>query len=262
MSLFSATSAQHLTITAPGATGLVQGPYTVATLYRNVANFGVNLWFGYQANNFSKISVFYDGDVYVDFAQWDGNLSISTAVWRWIVASKSSATEAPRVHVADYASSGALTWQHNDTNSARGNWPAIDRFTFGDEFGSGFLGDLACHAAFTTELSDAAIEGLFERSSLDILSMSPQFFTHWPLADGIGAPFVDLAGGGVETIRTGTWSASSDPTGFNFDLGRSGKPKTWNGSSWDKHQAKVWNGSNWDPHPMSGYHDSAFVLSK
>jgi len=44
--------------------------------------------------------------------------------------------------------------------------------------------------------------------------------------------------------------------------GRSGKPKTWSGSSWNQHQAKVWNGSSWVNAQMTGYDGSEFVPSK
>lgn len=262
MSLGSANDSQHLTITAPGAVDIPTGPYTVAMLYKNIANQSVQAWKAYAPDNFAKLDLYYDGDVWVSFTQWDGNLPINTPIWRWVIITKDVASEPVGVHVANYASSGAFSWTHDFTNGNKGPNDDLNRFSIGDEFGDGFRGDLALLTAFESEFSNAAIEATFLRSSLAIMSLTPQFFVHFPQAEGIGSPFMDLAGGGVETIRTGTWTASADPPGFDFSLGRTGKPKVWNGSSWVAHPAKVWNGSSWDIFPMSGYDGSEFVVSK
>lgn len=44
--------------------------------------------------------------------------------------------------------------------------------------------------------------------------------------------------------------------------GRSGKPKTWNGSAWVSHQAKIWNGSAWVPVAMAGHNGTDWIKSK
>ncbi len=94
------------------------------------------------------------------------------------------------------------------------------------------------------------------------MSVVPQFFVHWPEADGIDSAFVDIAGGGVETVRSGNWAVSADPPGFSFALGRSGKPKVWDGSSWSQRQGKVWNGSSWVSSKMNGDTVGGWITSK
>lgn len=61
----------------------------------------------------------------------------------------------------------------------------------------------------------------------------------------------------------GTWSGLVQ----TFTLGgappiRSGKPKVWNGVSWQEHPAKVWNGSSWEEFPMKGWDGSGWIESK
>lgn len=263
MSIHSPDTSGHITITAPGASALTQGPFTVAMLCRNLAFSSNFVWYAYQADNFSHANLYFDGDLwYAATLQIDSNLDVSDAFWRWLVVTKDTGTSTPRAHVGDYTSSGAMSWYHADFPGSPGNFSAINRFSIGDEFGNGFRGDAAVMTAFTSKLNDAAVEAAFVRSSADILALTPQFFVHWPAAIDLGDDFVDLAGGGIETIRTGSWSLSSDPPSYVFSLGRSGKPKTWGGSSWDAHPAKVWTGSSWVQHPMLGHDGTGFIASK
>lgn len=43
---------------------------------------------------------------------------------------------------------------------------------------------------------------------------------------------------------------------------RSGRPKVWNGTSWESHDAKIWNGTSWEIHKAKGYSASTWVESK
>lgn len=263
MSIHSDNNGQHLTMSAPGHAGISTGPYTVAVLYKNNPFQASFIWYGYEAADFSHINLYFDGDFWFNSVyQIDRNLDNSDAFWRWLVVTKSGSSATPTMSFADYAGSGDLTWEHDAFPTAQINRNPINRFSIGDEFGNGFQGDLACMVSFEDQFTEAEIEATFVRSSADILAASPLFFVHWPEADGAAGPFADLANAGVETIRSGTWTASDDPPNFNFSLGRSGKPKTWNGSSWIAHQAKVWTGSAWVPHPMAGHNGTDFILSK
>jgi hypothetical protein len=262
MSIHSPDFSGHITITAPGATSLVQGARTVGVLMKTLASLSTQVWFAYEPANFSQLTLYFDGDMWESFKTWDANLDISTPIWRWLVVSRGASAGVHRAHAATLTSSGALSWTHADFDGSRPNFNPIDRFSIGDEFGTGFRGDMGVLAAFTSELDDAGVESVFARSSADILAANPQFFVHFPEADGADGPFTDLAGAGVETIHTGSWTASDDPDGYSFSLGRSGQPKIWNGSSWVKHQAKTWTGSLWVPHAMKGHDGSSFVASK
>ena len=264
MSILSPDLNGHLTITAPGATDLVQGPYTIAMLYRNLANTASQLWYPYESDNFARTSLYFDGDVWVGFNSWDSNLDITTQHWRWIVITKANGSAAPEAYVAEYAGSGALSWTHNPVNGAQNNFFAINRISIGDEFGSGFRGECAALAGFTSQFDFATVQSVFLRSSATILAASPKFFVHFPFATGIGSAFSDLAGGGVETIRSGSWSASADPTNFDFTLAssRSGKAKRWNGSGWDSYPVKRYNGSGWDIHPIEGFDGTGWIVGK
>lgn len=254
----------HLTLTAPSATALGSSAYTTATLYMpNLFGGSAMLWKGYNPSNFSQRGLFCDGDMWMPVEQADTNIPSfgNPTNWYWLVSSKGSATVAPRAHWAVYNSSGALSWTHLDALSTQAAAPAIDRVSIGDEFGTPFRGNIACLAIFLTEMTDSAIEALFLRSSADVLAASPQFFVHWPEADGLGT-FHDIAGGGVETIRSGNWALSADPPGFSFALGRSGKPKVWDGAGWAEHSPKVWNGSAWIPGKLNGATVSGWITSK
>jgi hypothetical protein len=231
-------------------------------LYRNQAFTANFMWYFYQADNFSHANFYFDGDMWYDFMQIDSNADITDLFWHWLVITKAGGSAIPRGHIGFYAPSGVLTWYHADFPLSKPNFSAVTRVSLGDEFGNGFRGDGAVLTAFTSEFNDAAVEASFVRSSADILALTPQFFSHWPESLDIGDPFVDLAGGGIETIRTGTWSLTDDPDGYNFLLGRSGEPKVYDGSVWPAHPAKVWNGSSWVTHSMKGYTGTEFVASK
>lgn len=266
MSLYGAQSETcHLTLTAPSAGGLGSGAYTTATLFMpNLFGGSSMMWKAYNPSDFSHRGMYCDGDMWMPVEQADTNIPSfgNPQNWYWFVSSKNSATAPPRAHWAVYNSSGALSWTHLDALTAQASAPVINRICLGDELGVQFRGNVACLAVFLTEMTDSAIEALFLRSSADIMAATPAFYTHWPQANGIGSPFHDIAGGGVETIRSGNWDVSADPPGFSFALGRSGKPKLWDGSSWIQRQAKVWNGSIWVPAEMNGATSGGWIASK
>lgn len=255
----------HLTITAPSAGAIGTGAYTVAVLFMpNTFGSSAMIWRGYKSSNFSARGLYCDGDMYTPSQQADVNIpSFSNpAQWYWLVVSKDGITEAPRAHWAVYNASGSLTWTHLDALSTQSNDSAINRICLADEFGDEFKGNIACLAVFTHEMTDAEIEALFLRNSSSIIAATPQFFAHWPEAVGLGSPFQDIAGGGVESIRSGSWTISADPPGFDFSLGRSGQPKIWNGTSWNQHETKAWNGTSWISSEMNGATSEGWITSK
>lgn len=266
MSLYGAsTETCHLSISSPAAGGVGSGAYTAAALFMpNLFGGSATIWQGYDATNFSHRGLFVDGDMWCLSEQADTNIPAfgNPQQWYWFAVSKAAATEAPRAHWAVYDGTSAMSWTHLDALATQAARPDVTRVCLGDEFGSAFKGNIACLAIFTTELTDSTIAALFSRSSADILAASPQFFTHWPQADGIGSAFHDIAGGGVETVRSGNWAVSADPSSFNFALGRSGKPKVWNGSSWVQHTAKVWDGSGWNSSKLNGDSAGTWIASK
>lgn len=266
MSLYGASGQNcHLTISAPSAGALGTGAYTVAVLYMpNLFGNSNMIWKAYEPANFSQRGLYCDGDMWMLSQQVDTNIPsfANPQNWYWLVASKGSANEPPRGHWATYAAAGGLNWTHLDALSSQAAASSINRICLGDEFDVPFNGNIACIAVFLQEMTDSEIESLFLRSSSSIISEGPQFFVQWPEADGIGSPFHDIAGSGVETIRTGTWNTSADPPSYDFSLGRSGKPKIWSGSAWNQHQSKTWNGSLWVPSKMNGGTAEGWVTSK
>jgi hypothetical protein len=266
MSLFGAgTESCHLTISAPSAGAIGNGAYTVAALFMpNLFGGSATIWRGYDASSFSYRGLYCDGDMWLPNEQADTNIPSfgNPQNWYWLVVSKASVSEAPRAHWAVYDSSSAMTWSHLDSLTAQVARATVNRLCLGDEFGSAFKGNIACLTAFSTELTDSQIESLCQTSSANIIASTPQFFTHWPQAAGLGSPFQDIAGGGVETIRTGNWATSTDPPGFDFSLGRSGKAKVWSGSSWVQHSVKAYNGSAWVPHKLNGATAGGWIASK
>ncbi len=266
MSLYGASAEScHLSISSPSAGGVGSGAYTTAALFApNLFGGSATIFQGYDASNFSHRGLYVDGDMWCLNEQADTNIPSfgNPAQWYWLVVSKAATTVAPRAHWAVYDGTNPMSWTHLDALTTQTPRSAITRLCLGDEFGAAFKGNIACLAAFTTELSDSTISALFAKSSADILAAAPQFFAHWPQADGVGSPFHDIAGGGVETVRSGNWAVSADPPGFNFALGRSGKPKVWNGSTWVQHTAKVYSGSTWDSHKMNGAVSGSWITSR
>lgn len=266
MSLFGSSSENcHLTISAPSAGAIGSSAYTVAILFMpNLFSGDQMIWRAYDAANFSHRGLYVNGDMWIINQQAAAGIPNfgNPQKWYWFAVTKSTPDENPRAHWAICEEAGSLSWTHIDANSSQSNQTTINRLCLGDELSGQFKGNVACLTAFETELSDGQIEALFERSSLDILNASPDFFVHWPEADGLSSPFQDIAGGGIETIRTGNWAMSDDPPGFDFTLGRSGKPKVWNGTEWNKHQSKTFNGTIWNPSTMSGHDGTEWVASK
>lgn len=267
MSLYGVSGANsHLTITAPAAGGIGPGAYTVAALHMPYPFNPNTIWVAYESTNFSYRSLYFDGDMWVpQQAHTNAPSFANPPVWYWLVVTKSAASPvAPRAHYAVYTGSGGLVWVHVDVVSTQIIRSSINRFSIGDEFGNPYKGNLACLTAFTRMMTDAEVETTFARSSLNIMAANPQFFVHWPSASGISTPFTDIAGGGVETIRTGVWDVSADPPSYNFSLApaRSGFAKVWNGTSWVPHQGKTWNGTAWVNHPIKGYDGANWITAK
>jgi len=262
MSLHGSTDfAEHLSIFSPGCPTLPSAPYTVACLFQNLPGKDSNLWYAYQPENFAQVNLYFDGSLWNNFKQSTDFLDISSSHWYWLITAKMEGDVAPESHVATYSESGVLTWSHSFMNGTRANYQNMNRFSIGDEFANGMEGDMALLAAWTSKLSNAEIEAIFLRSSKAILDAGPQFFVHFPEAGGLAEPFVDLAGGGTEASRSGPWTMSADPPSFDFSLGRSGKPKVWDGTSWNPHDAKVWDGSSWTSHPMAGFDGTSWVVA-
>lgn len=265
MSLYGAAAEScHLSISCPSAGGVGSGAYTAAVLFQpNLFGGSALIFQGYDASNFSHRGLYVDTDMWLPNEQADVNIPSlgNPQQWYWFAVSKAAVTEAPRAHWAVYTSSGGMTWAHLDALSTQAAASPLTRLCLGDEFGSPFRGNIACLTAFTMEMTDSAIESAFERSSAGILASAPQFFAHWPAGDGIGSPFQDIAGGGAETVRTGNWDTSADPTAFDFTLGRSGKPKVWDGSAWTQYSSKVWDGSSWLDHKMNGATSGGWITA-
>jgi hypothetical protein len=222
------------------------------------------IWRGYDSSNFSHRGLYVDGDMWVTDEQTDTNIPSfgNPQNWYWLAVTKTAASAVTRAHWAVYDGTNPMAWSHVDALASQPSANAINRVCLGDEFSTQFRGNLACLSLFTTAMTDAAVESLFLRDSASILAATPKFFAHWPQAAGIGSTFHDLAGGGVETIRSGNWDVSADPPNFSFSLGRSGKPKVWDGSAWGQHQGKTWNGSTWVPHAIDGATVGGWITSK
>ena len=67
---------------------------------------------------------------------------------------------------------------------------------------------------------------------------------------------------------SGTWAASVwafsfvDDGGGGEDPIRSGRPKVWNGTTWQAYTARVWNGAEWVSYAAKGYNGSEWIASK
>jgi hypothetical protein len=268
MSLFADSAANaHLTISAPGVSGIGTGAYTVAVLYKpNFFVSAVMIWRAIEPSDFSHRGLYVDGDMWVVNQQADVNIpSFSNPPqWYWFVVTKGTPNEPPRAHWAVYNENDPMVWVHIDALSEQTNQSTINRICLGNEFDESFKGHIACIVAFDSEFSDLDIEDYLGTHSAGIMSANPQFFVQWPESEGIASPFEDLAGGGVELIRTGTWATSADPPGYDFSLiqARTGKPKIWSGSAWESKPAKSYNGTIWSPHSMNGYDGTEWVASK
>ena len=252
-------------MSTPSAGGIGTGAYTVAILFMpNLFGGEQMIWKAYEPSNFSHRGLYVNGDMWMINEQAETNIVSfgNPQQWYWFVATKSAANEAPRAHWAIYEETGPLLWSHIDAISSQSNANLINRLCLGDEFGDEFKGTVACLTAFETEMDDAQIGALFTRNSLDIMDASPDFFVHWPEADGIVSSFEDLGGGGLETIRTGSWANVVDPPGFDFSLERSGKPKIWTGTDWVQYPVKTFQDDAWVLNKILGHDGIQWVTSK
>ena len=259
----------RIIMSCPGITNLGSGAYTAAILFRPNDFQSVMIWRAYQSDNFSYRGLYVGGDgkMWVPNQEANTNIpnySIPPTKLYWFVLTKSSLEEPARAHYAEYREAEDLTWFHVDASGIQNNRNIPNRVELGDEFDSEFRGTVACFAISNQKLTDIQIEETFVRSSNIILSQNMGFFAHWPQANGTSSS-LDIASGGIEIARTGTWTLASDPPGYNFDLGpapRSGHPKVWNGNSWVEHPTKGFNGSGWIPYKIYGYDGTEWVTSK
>lgn len=263
MSLFNDNAGNaHVSISTPGAIAhLPNGAFTIGFLHKfKIFEGSGNMFYAYRPDGFCTFNVFIDGDVWVAFNSFDSNFPTGPEDWHWVVVTRDAVAEPARAHVASYSESGGLTWMHGDCDGAHPITGDMNRLSIGDEFGPIMRGNMAVLTAYMTEMSDAQVESTFLRSSSQLLAASPDFFLHWPEADGV--VFDELVGGGevVPGTLTGAWSVTPDPPGYDFSLApaRAGRIKI-DGVAYP---TKVWNGSAWVEHPVKGYNGTDWVLSK
>jgi len=100
-------------------------------------------------------------------------------------------------------------------------------------------------------------------------SASPVAWEDYPWLSGFdpnmagSASATNVAFTGIR-IFSGTLSDAEVVSWKNTSIvpvGRSGEPKVWDGSSWDKHPAKVWDGSSWNDKTMLGYDGADWIAA-
>lgn len=230
MSLQATTTGQSIVFDGTGpALTFQQGDYTSAFLFKRSSYVGgVGLWNTYQPDGFSqRSSGLSGGSLFYNGASDVAASNLVSGKWYWVALTRGDATGPARYHWAELTASGALSWTHVDGvgNNGPTNGSSLDRVTIGDPFGYGFQGDVAALALFGSDMTDAEIEATFARSAGLIDAADPLFFAVFPQASAAN-PAPDLAGGAGETSRTGGWTASADPAGFDMSLGPVNVPPT------------------------------------
>jgi len=212
----------HVDFSIGNAANVSNGAFTMMVLWLTPAsslNSGLTsvLNSGTERRAFGMDTAHLFGDN--DFSSGFGTLTASH--WYWLALTKPAGSAHFRCHLRDYTTGGA--WSHgeavgaiNQTDPGTSNSLQVGA---GTSFASS-AGDVAVAGVWTSELADLTIEALGTSALKDFMAGNPQ----WAARFMLSAPtsIQDLTGGGGnETGRTGTITASADPPAFDF-LGAQG----------------------------------------
>lgn len=209
---------------SPGTAPPDQGPITVAVLAKAASLTGWTGWmisgrksgsgiWGFLTSNNAGPKLFAEND-------FGSGVSGLATGWRWYVMTKASGSAIPRIHVWDLSSA----WTHTDNTSAvaDGTGP-IDTLILGSNGTNGWRGSIAVAAAWTSVLTDAAIEAAMTLKASDTLGAAPTWMVRLNQASTATAVTDDTGGGGNQTAIAGT-TIDTDPAGYDYSLTVSATP--------------------------------------
>lgn len=212
---FGAISSQ-VVFSVGNAANLGNGAFTLLTLWKPAGNTsllnGANS--GTEREGFLLDSQHLFGPA--DFSSGFG--TVPAGDFWWLGFSKPAGAAHYRGHTRDFTTSGA--WSHGEAVGAvnHSDPGTSNQLLVGaSPATASSQGDVAVSAIWTSVLSDVAIEAAATAALADLMAASPQ----WAARFMQSAPtsIQDLTGGGGnETSRTGTITATADPAGYNFSL--------------------------------------------
>lgn len=216
MSLNFGTTSSFLTFSIGNAANVSNGACTLAVLWKYNSNSGlIGAFSGASEQRGTGLD---SGHLFGnnDFSNGFGTISVIGDFY-WLVLTKAAGNVTYRCHVKDYTAAGA--WAHGVSVGA-GNHsdPGVsDNIRIGPSPADAVRGDVAVAALWTSALSDADVEAACTSALADLMAKSPT----WAARFMLSAPtsIQDLTGGGGnETARSGTVTATADPVGYNFAL--------------------------------------------
>jgi hypothetical protein len=222
MSLNFGAVSSHVNFSIGNAANLSNGAFTMLALWKPAGTSGLIAGFNGATQRRAYLMDFSPSPGHVfgdgDFSSGDAT-SITAGDFWWLGISKAAGAATYRCHARDFTTSGA--WQHGvSTGAGTHTDPGVSNAI---QVGSNSetaaaQGDVAVSGIWTSQLSDAAIEAACTSKLADLMAATPA----WAARYMQSAPtnIQDLTGGGGnETGRTGTITATADPVGYDFTLG-------------------------------------------
>jgi hypothetical protein len=216
MSLNFGAIGSHVDFSIGAAANLGNGAFSLLTLWKSAGNSGllagVNSGTERQGFLLDTQHLFGTGDFSSGFG------TVTAGDFWWLGFSKPAGAAHYRGHTKDFTAGGA--WSHGEAVGAANHGdPGVSNSIQVGAIPStaSSQGDVAVSAIWTSNLSDLAFEAAATSALADLMAASPQ----WAVRFMQSAPTAiqDLTGGGGnESGRTGTITASADPAGYDFTL--------------------------------------------
>lgn len=144
-----------------------------------------------------------------------GQTGITTGTWWWAAIRKAAGTNVYRFSLRQY-NTGSTTHQSTAaTHADTGATNTTIRLGDGDNRGNGLI---AAWAAWTSNLSDGQVAGMFTTAAADIAAQSPQVLWLGNQASSTD-PIPDSTGNGAgSTSFNGTVGVGTDPPAYDYSL--------------------------------------------
>jgi len=216
---FDLASGPNYSVNSVGSCGAVgNGAYTIICL------FNIN-----SGNNSSGLISFLtsgiNAELIVDanqlFGAGDfggGQTGVTVSTWWWAAVRKAAGTNVYRYSLRQY-NTGSTTHQNSASTFAdSGVTNTSIRLGDGDDRGNALI---AVWAAWTSNLSDSAVAGMFTTAAADVAAQSPQGLWLGNQLSG-SDPINDSIGTANQTSVNGSIGVGSDPPSYNYSLSSSG----------------------------------------
>lgn len=220
---FDQPTGPNYAITSVGSVAsLGNGAHTVIALFQTTASASGNAGLISFRSAGINVQIIVDGGQLFGAGDFNGGQTgITTGTWWWAAIRKAAGTNVYRFSLRQY-NTGSTTHQSTvATHADTGATNTSIRLGDGDNRGNGLI---AAWAAWTSNLSDAAVAGMFTTAAADIAAQSPQALWLGNQASSTD-PIPDSTGNGAgSTSFVGPSGAGvgADPPGYSYTLTTAG----------------------------------------